>query len=297
MEKIINPEKVSFLSNSKRIIKWQCSLCGRVHEEEERNYTRRDIKCVCQKNKKRIEEMNNILLEKKYLFLYQREDSYKTTKTGAIDVKKPIFVKCLNCGKESYEYYHNLRTEHKRCNCNENKTFTMNCSTEEFIEKWHFLNRQYFSLLEGEEYVNRNTKYKIKCKSCGKEDIRWGITLIDGPIKCKYCNLGSKYELIIGSILSNIGIDYIREYQVKIDDSFYRFDFFLPKYNIIIEYNGEQHYKPFEYFGGEEKLQKTIHSDEVKKEYCLQKGYLLKIFNYADSEESIRQQISEMFND
>ena len=28
-------------------------------------------------------------------------------------------------------------------------------------------------------------------------------------------------------------------------------DFYLPDYNIFIEYNGEQHYVPIEHFGGE----------------------------------------------
>lgn len=29
-----------------------------------------------------------------------------------------------------------------------------------------------------------------------------------------------------------------------------RFDIYIPKYNIAIEYNGEQHYKPIARFGG-----------------------------------------------
>lgn len=28
-------------------------------------------------------------------------------------------------------------------------------------------------------------------------------------------------------------------------------DFYIPEYNIFIEYNGEQHYVPIEHFGGE----------------------------------------------
>ena len=32
-------------------------------------------------------------------------------------------------------------------------------------------------------------------------------------------------------------------------------DFYLPKYNLFIEYNGKQHYEPIEYFGGQQYLE------------------------------------------
>jgi hypothetical protein len=36
-----------------------------------------------------------------------------------------------------------------------------------------------------------------------------------------------------------------------------RIDIYFPKYNIAIEYNGEQHYIPIEHFGGILELQDT----------------------------------------
>ena len=44
-------------------------------------------------------------------------------------------------------------------------------------------------------------------------------------------------------------------------------DFFLPRQNIVIEYNGEQHYFPIEFFGGEEGFKKTVQRDEWKRKY------------------------------
>ena len=295
---LINPnDNFDIKSSSREIFNWKCLNCGREHIEEKRNFFRREIKCICQKINIRAEEMNKILAEKKYLFLINEENSYSSTSSGMIDLKKPIYVKCLDCGKESYEYYHNLRTEHKRCNCNTNKKFTLYCSTEDFINKWHFLNKENFTLLDGEEYKNRNSKYKIKCNNCGKKDTRWGISLIDGPIKCKYCNIGSKFELIIAHTLDNLKIEYIREYPIQIDNKNYRFDFFIPKYNMMIEYNGEQHYEAFDFFGGKEKLKKTQLSDEIKEKYCKGKNYILKVFSYKQTEKEIINWLSIMFND
>ena len=46
------------------------------------------------------------------------------------------------------------------------------------------------------------------------------------------------------------------------------FDFYLFKYNILIEYQGEQHYKPRKKFGGEEGFKNTVIRDNIKKQYC-----------------------------
>ena len=169
---LINPNDNNKIENSKEIFNWKCSNCGREHSEEKRNFARREMKCTCQKIVARAKEMNDALAEQNYLFLIDEENSYSPTSTGMMDLKKPIYVKCLKCGKESYEYYHNLRIGHKKCNCNSDKKFTLHFSTEDFVNKWHFLNKENFTLVDGEEYKNRNSKYKIKCNNCGKEDIR-----------------------------------------------------------------------------------------------------------------------------
>ena len=41
-------------------------------------------------------------------------------------------------------------------------------------------------------------------------------------------------------------------------------DFYLPKYNMAIECQGEQHYKPIEYFGGEKEYNALGRSEYVK---------------------------------
>ena len=45
-------------------------------------------------------------------------------------------------------------------------------------------------------------------------------------------------------------------------------DFYLPDYNTIIEYNGEQHYKPVDLWGGEEKLESQQERDNALRQYC-----------------------------
>jgi hypothetical protein len=56
----------------------------------------------------------------------------------------------------------------------------------------------------------------------------------------------SKGEEAIANILNNLHITFEREKIFNtckaINNVFYRFDFYLPKYNIIIEYDGRQHF-------------------------------------------------------
>jgi hypothetical protein len=46
------------------------------------------------------------------------------------------------------------------------------------------------------------------------------------------------------------------------------FDFYLPEYNICIEYDGEQHFRPIDYFGGLETFNKQKERDNIKNKYC-----------------------------
>lgn len=47
-----------------------------------------------------------------------------------------------------------------------------------------------------------------------------------------------------------------------------RFDFYLPHYDLFIEFDGEQHERAVDYFGGEETLAKIQENDAVKNEFC-----------------------------
>jgi hypothetical protein len=47
-------------------------------------------------------------------------------------------------------------------------------------------------------------------------------------------------------------------------------DIYIPKHNIAIEYQGDQHYYPIDFFGGEESFIKNKARDETKRQLCKQ---------------------------
>ena len=80
----------------------------------------------------------------------------------------------------------------------------------------------------------------------------------------------SKYENKIMELLKMNKISFCREKTFKdLKKGLYRFDFFLPNYNglkIIIEVDGEQHFKPI--YGRQAFLKGQEH-DRQKNSYCL----------------------------
>ena len=97
--------------------------------------------------------------------------------------------------------------------------------------------------------------------------------------KVKFGN-SSKAELEIADILEDLGIKYIRQFS----PGKYRFDFFLPDCNLVLEYNGSYWhadpsiYKPDDYIVKKGKMASEIWEyDKEKIKYIEEKGFLIRI--------------------
>lgn len=140
-----------------------------------------------------------------------------------------------------------------------------------------------------EKYVHTREKLKCKCVVNGCEWKSTWDSLSQGN-GCPICS-SSKGEKIILEILLRKKIPYERQYKFK--DCKYKyslaFDFaiFDSYDNLIslIEYDGEQHFKSMEYFGGEESFKKTIKRDEIKDKYCKKNNIPLLRIAYWERDE------------
>lgn len=100
-------------------------------------------------------------------------------------------------------------------------------------------------------------------------------------------------------------VKYQNQYRINIsktiNSSEYSYiDFYLPDFNIFIEYNGIQHYIPVEHFGGELRFKKQTQRDQYIKDYCkinniklLEIPYKLK--DYNDILYFLKENASEIF--
>lgn len=125
-------------------------------------------------------------------------------------------------------------------------------------------------LLEESNKFNRRM-YKCKC-DCGNETIVQSSCLLNGHTSSCGC-LVSYYNMYIEQFLNKSNIDHICEYPVVIDGVRYRYDFYLPKYNLFIEYDGQQHFEAPRYYGDDTEsnqaiLKKTQEHDKIKNKYC-----------------------------
>ena len=129
-------------------------------------------------------------------------------------------------------------------------------------------------------YMNNHTKVKIICKTHGEfeQAPSFHIHRKNGCPKCKE----SQGERKIRQLLEKYNIKYVKEYSfidcLSPSNKLLKFDFYLPVLDIIIEYDGIQHFEPVDFFGGEESFKKTQLHDQIKNNYCKKKNiYLIRL--------------------
>jgi len=141
-------------------------------------------------------------------------------------------------------------------------------SLEDFIEdarKVHGDKYDYSNV----DYKNSNTNINIICKKHDFEFPQTPANHLKGN-GCPIC-AESKGEKYVANILNNRNITYVRQKRFKDCKGFCKtlsFDFYLPDYNILIEYDGRQHFEPINKWGGNDSLKKQQMYDTIKNEYA-----------------------------
>ena len=131
------------------------------------------------------------------------------------------------------------------------------------------------------EYINAITKV---CIICPKHGEFWQTPQQHlnghGCFKCKQSKLEREIELL----LKENNIEYIEQCGKSTFSwlSKLKLDFYLPEYNIAIECQGEQHFKPIKHFGGDEELKLVSIRDKRKRKLC--NKHNIRIVYYANYE-------------
>lgn len=94
----------------------------------------------------------------------------------------------------------------------------------------------------------------------------------------------SKGEQDIERYLIDNNIKYTRQYWYKDCRNILPlpFDFYLEELNILIEYDGRQHFESVDIFGGEEEFIKRKTNDEIKNNYCIKNRIPLLRISYLE---------------
>ncbi len=161
-----------------------------------------------------------------------------------------------------------------------NKKNTSN--TIEFINKSNNIHNNTYNY-DKTIYVSATKKVIITCNKHG-DFYQTPQSHLKG-CGCIKCSL-SKFERYIICFLDKINVEY--SYQKKFDKcknkNFLPFDFYLPKYNVCIEYDGIQHFEPVVGWGGIKRLNIIKKNDMIKNEFCKENNINLLRIRYDEKD-------------
>ena len=254
-------------------------------------------KCANKNNHEDIVQLSKKFIEKSN---EKHNYSYDYSKINYKNAKTKIKILCKVHG-----FFWQTPDSHVRGNgckkCfDDKKKYLYNFNTEFFIEKSKKIHGDLYNY-DNVDYSNNRTKVVIICKIHGQFKKRPEKHLRgSGCPKCK----SSRGEQTIITCLDELNIQYFHKFKFN-DCKFKRlleFDFYLPKYNIIIEYNGLQHYENVNWSGKltneqmNDMLKINKARDNVKLEYCKENDLLLLNISYLDLE-YIKYIITHKIND
>ena len=221
-------------------------------------------------------------------------DKYDYSLVNYKGVFTPIRIICPIHG----EFEQKPRDHVQGCGCSKcagNNKLT----TETFIEKAHKIhgNKYDYSKVN---YINNYTKVCIICPEHGEFWMKPNNHINGQEQGCPKCS-ESHGEKFIRTYFVNNNIEFERNYIIDIDKSINKsgtakIDFYVPKYNLAIEYNGQQHYIPMGFSGGQIAFEHQQKRDQYIRDYCNNnKIKLLEISYEYNTQEKINNILNNFF--
>lgn len=187
-------------------------------------------------------------------------------------------VECLTCGSIYVKKGYNFLDKRKVSICKKCFPTRPNQLKDTFE-----LPKEYSYI---QKYKGMHNKILIRHDKCG---FIWKVqpSNIKKGSRCPKCSKKMSHgEKRILDWLENNNIQYIFQKPLKIENYNLVIDFYLPQYDLYIEYNGQQHYSPINFFGGEARFKQQLQWDRAKENNL--KGKLLIIpYTFYDKIEEI----------
>lgn len=218
---------------------------------------------------------------------------YDYSKVNYVDCYTPVTIICPIHGEfKQVPYYHTSENGCPKCGIIKTNIDRI-LTTENFIIKAREIH--------GNKYDYSKVDYKLAdikvCIVCPKHGEFWQTahSHLAGH-GCPYCNSTSKGEEFVAVVLDSLNLSYERQYKISANNRYYKLDFYIPSYNIVIEYNGKQHYKfsPFFHKTEDDFLKQKQRDDEVLK-LVEEMGFKLIIIKYDSSFSKVKKYLTELF--
>lgn len=140
-----------------------------------------------------------------------------------------------------------------------------------------------------------------ECGICKKIFKELPARVLNNHVRSCGCLKMSSRELFIEKYLKYLNVKYIKQYSFpdcKSSNNYVlRFDFAIIKNSevfYLIEYDGEQHFRPISIWGGEQAYQNNLIRDKIKNEYCKKNNINLLRLPYTLTENEIKDKIANI---
>lgn len=215
-------------------------------------------------------------------FCESNKNPYISLDSTFYDYDTPVIVYCsLHNLRSSLMPTSILRGNYLCKYCRRDATIRSQVKTEEDFKKDLYA-KHGDSISIVDHYKNTHTKIRFKCNLCGatfKAEPNSVIRLSGCPVCAQ-----SHGELEVSKYLNEHHISYVS--QKTFSGCVYRrklpFDFYLPEYNTLIEFDGEQHHKAVKLFGGEVALKYQVVRDHIKDSFAKSNSINLIRINSID---------------
>lgn len=270
-------------------VKVICDYCGEIVDVVWKAYINSNgDKNACKKCK--LKKASETTLKQRQASLYNRAIKFCQNKgyeliTAKDDIQNSSTYVKYNCPKHGVHFtkIYALVLGHGCPECQYEENAMKSRHPVDYVES---VFREYgVILLNKDAYLKWDLKnLRAVCPECGKEFVTsFGAFIKHSGQCCPECSSSeSRGERKIRHTLEDNYVDFQQEYSFKDcrDKCPLPFDFYLPKYNTLIEYQGAQHYEVIERFGGEDGFLLRQKHDKIKLEYCLSNGIELITIPY-----------------
>ena len=207
---------------------------------------------------------------------------YDYSQTEYKGSREKLWVECPELGHEPFEQWPRVHLVGKGCpECGrESAAAIARLSHEEVVERFNDIHRDRYDYSHAEIY-GTDSYIKIGCPEETHPVFRQKVSSHLVGKGCPRCSL-SKGETAIARLLDLELIDYEVEFVMEdsVDNKRLRFDFYIPNQNVLIEYDGEQHYRPVTFGGMTKEKALEVHEkiksrDHRKNVWALDKGFRL----------------------
>lgn len=265
--------------NAKEKINIKHKKCGNVIKVTYGKFIKSKKCIMCnnrfKKSKEYLQEYLNDNISKEYIVIGEY-----------VNNKNPIKIKHIKCGASFY-----TRPDYV-ISCKSN-TLCPECHTKYKRKTKTTINKELkhnnSRYIMKDEYINAKTKILFLDLECGKSFMALPNDILRNEAGCPYCRINSIGEELIKNYLENNKINYLQEYKLCKNlktNNFLRVDFYLEIDNkkYVIEFDGIQHFKPIDYFGGTKAFEKQKINDNIKNEYCKNKNISMIRIPYYEKE-------------